>query len=122
MIIVDGIEFNSHCIHHLSPFFGHAHIAYVPNKKIVGLSKIPKTVDMFANRLQVQEVLTTQIADAINSVLEPKGVAVVLEGHHTCCSTRGAKKKARMITSSMRGVFMENISTRNEFLSLIKMR
>jgi GTP cyclohydrolase I len=120
MVIVRDIDFASLCEHHLLPFVGKAHVAYIPQKRIIGLSKIPRIVDMFARRLQIQERLTQQIAGFLEEVLQPKGVAVVVEGMHMCSSIRGVKKtNAQMITSAMIGVFRENPSTRSEFLSLV---
>jgi GTP cyclohydrolase I len=118
MVIVKDIEFSSLCEHHMLPFIGHAHVAYVPRGKVIGLSKIPRIVDMFGNRLQVQERMTRQIADFINEVLDPRGVAVVIEGKHMCSMMRGVEKHdSSMTTSTMIGVFREDASTRAEFLS-----
>ncbi|MBL8153135.1 MAG: GTP cyclohydrolase I FolE [Anaerolineae bacterium] len=118
MVIVKDIEFSSLCEHHMLPFIGHAHVAYVPRGKVIGLSKIPRIVDMFANRLQVQERMTRQIADFISEVLDPRGVAVVVEGKHMCSMMRGVEKHdSSMTTSTMIGVFRESVSTRTEFLS-----
>lgn len=118
MVIVRDIEFYSLCEHHMLPFLGKAHIAYIPNQKVIGLSKIPRIVDMFARRLQVQERLTRQVADFINEVLEPKGVGVVMEGVHMCSLMRGVKKhESSMTTSAMLGIFRENDITRREFMS-----
>ena len=120
MVIVRDIEFYSLCEHHLLPFLGHAHIAYMPAGKVIGLSKIPRIVDVFAHRLQVQERLTRQIADLLQELLEPNGVAVVMEGMHLCSMMRGVKKYgARLITSSMQGSFRNNPATRQEFLDNI---
>jgi GTP cyclohydrolase IA len=120
MVIVRDIEYHSLCEHHLLPFVGRAHVAYIPNQKVIGLSKIPRIVDMFARRLQVQERLTRQIAEFINEVLEPKGVAVVMDGVHMCSMMRGVKKhEAGMSTSAMLGIFRENNTTRSEFLAHI---
>lgn len=120
MVLVRDIEFYSMCEHHLIPFLGRAHVAYIPNKYIIGLSKIPQVVDMFARRLQVQERMTHQIANFISVLLNPKGVAVAVEGLHMCAMMRGVKKRdARMITSTMTGVFKENVASRNEFLESI---
>jgi GTP cyclohydrolase I len=120
MVIVKDIEFNSMCEHHMLPFIGRVHVAYIPSDKVIGLSKIPRIVDLFSRRLQVQERMTTQIADFINVVLNPQGVAVVAEGLHMCMMLRGVKKQdARMTTSSMLGIFREDMSTRMEFLDNI---
>ncbi len=121
MVVVKDIEFYSLCEHHLLPFYGKVHVAYIPNGKIVGLSKIPRLVDMFARRLQVQERLTTQIAEALENALEPKGVAVVVEGAHLCMQMRGVQKQdARMVTSHVMGAFRTDRATRAEFMALIK--
>lgn len=118
MVIVRDIEFSSLCEHHMLPFYGHVHVAYIPNDKVVGLSKIPRIVDMFARRLQVQERMTRQIADFINEVLQPQGVAVVAEGVHMCSMIRGVEKHdSSMTTSAMLGVFREDATTRTEFLA-----
>ncbi len=120
MVIVRDIEFYSMCEHHMLPFLGRAHVAYLPKGKVIGLSKIPRIVDMFAKRLQVQERMTRQIAELIDELLHPKGVAVVVEGLHLCSVMRGVKKHdARMTTSSMSGAFRVNLSTRQEFLDNI---
>jgi GTP cyclohydrolase IA len=121
MVIVKDIEFFSMCEHHLLPFFGKAHIAYVPNGKVIGLSKIPRVVDVFARRLQVQERLTTQIAEAISTAISPQGVAVILEAQHLCMMMRGVEKQhSATVTSAMLGVFKTQLQTRNEFLSLVR--
>ena len=121
MVIVKDIEFFSMCEHHLLPFFGKAHIAYVPNGKVIGLSKIPRLVDMFARRLQVQERLTRQIADAIDEAIHPQGVAIILEAQHLCMMMRGVEKQhSSTTTSAMLGVFKSQLQTRNEFLSLVR--
>ena len=120
MVIVRDIEFYSMCEHHMLPFLGRAHVAYLPKGKVIGLSKIPRIVDMFAKRLQVQERMTRQIADLVDELLHPKGVAVVVEGLHLCSVMRGVKKHdARMTTSSMSGAFRSNLPTRQEFLDNI---
>jgi len=119
MVVVQGIEFYSLCEHHILPFFGKAHIAYIPNGHIVGLSKLPRVVDVFARRLQVQERLTEQILDCINDTLKPQGVAVVIEASHMCMMMRGVQKQnSTTTTSGFRGSFKET-ETRNEFLKLI---
>ncbi len=119
MILVKDIEVYSLCEHHMLPFFGKAHVAYIPDGKIVGLSKIPRVVDVFARRLQVQERLTLQIRDAIDSVLKPKGVAVVIEASHLCMMMRGAEKQnSTTTTSAMSGQFLECPMTRQEFMRL----
>ena len=118
MIVVKDIEFYSMCEHHMLPFFGRAHVAYIPSDKVIGLSKIPRIVEMFARRLQVQERMTRQIADTIDEILSPQGVAVVIEGSHMCSMMRGVKKQeASMVTSAMLGCFKENDKTRNELMS-----
>jgi GTP cyclohydrolase I len=120
MVLVRDIEFYSMCEHHLLPFMGRVHVAYIPSGKVIGLSKIPRIVDMFARRLQVQERMTRQIADFIRDVLEPQGVAVVVEALHLCTMMRGVKKhNARMTTSAMHGAFRANLATRQEFLDNI---
>ncbi len=120
MVIVRDIEFYSLCEHHLLPFIGRAHVAYMPAGKVIGLSKIPRIVDIFARRLQVQERLTRQVADLLQELLEPHGVAVVVEGLHLCTMMRGVKKHdARMTTSAMHGAFRSNLATRQEFLDNI---
>jgi len=120
MVIVRDIEFYSLCEHHMLPFIGRAHVAYMPAGKVIGLSKIPRIVDVFARRLQVQERLTRQVADALQQLLEPHGVAVVVEGLHLCTMMRGVKKHdARMTTSAMHGSFRTNPATRQEFLDNI---
>ncbi len=120
MVLVRDIEFYSLCEHHMLPFIGRAHVAYIPDGTVVGLSKIPRIVDMFARRLQVQERMTRQIADFIRDLLNPQGVAVVVEGLHLCMMMRGVKKhNARMTTSAMHGAFRANLATRQEFLDNI---
>jgi GTP cyclohydrolase I len=121
MVVVKDIDFFSLCEHHMLPFFGRAHVAYIPDGKIVGLSKVSRMVDVFARRLQVQERLTTQIAQTIGDLLKPKGVGVVIEAKHLCMMMRGVEKQnSAMVTSSMHGDFRNNEATRKEFLSLIK--
>ena len=120
MVLVRDIEFYSLCEHHLLPFLGRAHVAYLPKGKVIGLSKIPRIVDMYARRLQVQERMTRQIADFLQQTLEPQGVAVVVEAVHLCSMMRGVKKHdARMTTSAMHGAFRANLATRQEFLDNI---
>jgi GTP cyclohydrolase IA len=119
MVMVRDIELYSMCEHHMLPFYGKAHIAYIPNGRIVGLSKLPRIVDVFAQRLQVQERLTEQVAQALTDVLEPRGVGVVIEAYHLCMMMRGVQKQnSRTITSSLRGVFRDDPKTRDEFLRL----
>ena len=121
MVIVKDIEVYSMCEHHMLPFFGKAHIAYIPNGKIVGLSKIPRIVDAYSRRLQVQERLTIEIRDCIQRTLEPKGVAVVIEASHMCMQMRGVQKQNSVTTSSaFTGLFLKNDSTRKEFINLIQ--
>jgi len=121
MVIVKDIEVYSLCEHHMLPFFGRAHVAYIPNGKVVGLSKIPRVVDMFARRLQVQERLTSDIAGSLEEILEPKGVAVVLESIHLCMMMRGvSQQNAFAITSSLRGEFESDPKTRSEFMDLLR--
>jgi GTP cyclohydrolase I len=123
MVIVKDIDFYSLCEHHLLPFFGKCHVAYIPSTKVIGLSKIPRLVDVFARRLQVQERLTNQIADMIQDRIMPLGVAVVMEATHLCMSMRGVEKQNSFaVTSAMHGVFRNNARTRMEFLELIKLR
>jgi len=121
MVIVKDIEFYSLCEHHLLPFFGRVHVAYIPDGKVVGLSKIPRLVEMFSRRLQVQEKLTTQIAETLDQVLTPKGVAVVIEAVHLCMMMRGvAQQNSSAITSSIKGEFETDSKTRAEFMELIR--
>jgi len=122
MVIIRDIDIFSLCEHHLLPFFGKAHVAYLPDGKIIGLSKIPRIVDAFSHRLQVQERLTTQVANCLNDILQPKGVAVVIEALHLCMSMRGVQKQNSFTTtSSMIGCFKKDARTRSEFLSLLQM-
>jgi len=121
MVVVKDIDFFSLCEHHMLPFFGKAHVAYLPAQRIVGLSKIPRLVEVFSRRLQVQERLTTQIATTLDEVLRPRGVAVVMEGVHLCMVMRGVEKQnSKAVTSAMLGVFRERPETRAEFMELIK--
>lgn len=123
MVIVKDIDYYSLCEHHMLPFLGKAHVAYIPDGKVIGLSKIPRIVEMFARRLQVQERMTRQIAEFLQQTLHPQGVAVVVEGLHMCSAMRGVKKaNARMSTSAMLGIFKENQKTRDEFMAHIARR
>jgi len=123
MVVVKDIDFYSLCEHHMIPFFGRAHVAYIPNGKVVGLSKIPRLVEMFARRLQVQERMTTEIAETIEEVLQPKGVGVVVEASHLCMMMRGVERQnAYAISSSLRGSFNDDSKTRGEFMELIRHR
>jgi len=121
MVMVRDVEFYSLCEHHLLPFFGKVHVAYVPRGRVIGLSKIPRLVEMYSRRLQVQERMTTQIADAIVQAIEPQGVGVIVEAQHLCMMMRGVEKQhSATVTSAMRGVFKTQTQTRNEFLSLVR--
>ena len=121
IILLRNIRFESHCEHHMTPIIGTVSIGYLPDSRVVGISKLARVVDAFSKRLQIQEVFTQQIADTINEVLKPRGVGVIVRGHHLCIGTRGVHKpNAEMITSSMLGVFRENKQARNEFLHLEK--
>lgn len=123
IVIVKDIPFYSHCEHHMVPFFGHAHIAYVPGQRVVGLSKLARLVECFARRLQIQERLTNQIADSINEILQPNGVMVVVQAEHLCMAMRGIKKPgSNTVTSSVSGVFASNGDARAEVLSLINIK
>ena len=123
MVIVKDIDFYSLCEHHLLPFFGKCHVAYIPSNKVIGLSKIPRIVDVFARRLQVQERMTNQIADTIRDKIAPLGVAVVMEATHLCMSMRGVEKQNSFeVTSAMQGAFRNNARTRMDFLELSKLR
>ena len=122
MVIVKDVDFYSLCEHHLLPFFGKCHIAYIPSRKVIGLSKIPRLVDVFARRLQIQERLTNQIADTIRDKISPLGVAVVMEATHLCMSMRGVEKQnSTAVTSAMHGAFRDSARTRMEFLELLKL-
>jgi GTP cyclohydrolase I len=123
MVIVKDIDFYSLCEHHLLPFFGKCHVAYIPGTRVIGLSKIPRLVEIFSRRLQVQERLTNQIADTIMEKVDPRGVAVVMEGTHLCMSMRGVQKQNSFaVTSAMHGIFRDKARTRMEFLELIRLR
>jgi GTP cyclohydrolase I len=120
MVLVRGIEFYSLCEHHLLPFFGKAHVAYIPNGKIIGLSKIPRIVNMFARRLQVQERLTQQITTALHELLQPMGVACMIEGNHMCMMMRGVQSQSSsMVTNAMQGCFISDFKSREEFLRMV---
>ena len=123
MVVVTNIDFYSLCEHHLLPFHGKAHVGYLPHKKVVGLSKIPRLVDMFARRLQVQERMTQQVATFMDDLINPQGVGVVVEGSHLCTAMRGVQKaEAKMVTSAVKGVFRTNSSTREEFMAHVRHR
>jgi len=123
IVLLRDIRFTSHCEHHMAPIFGRAHIGYLPRNRVVGLSKLARLVEVYAKRLQIQERMTAEIANTIERVLNPHGVAVVIEGTHTCMTTRGVhKSQATMVTSRMLGVFRDNPETRQEFLSAIDLR
>ncbi len=120
MVVMTDIRFESHCEHHMVPIIGKAHVAYLPGRRVVGISKLARLVDLYAKRLQIQERMTVQIADTLNDVLQPKGVAVVIEGSHQCMTTRGVHKPgSAMVTSRMLGAFRDDASTRREFLAMI---
>jgi len=121
MVILTDIDFESHCEHHIAPFIGRVHVAYIPDRRVVGISKLVRVVNAYAKRLQVQEKLTRQIADCINDVLKPKGVAVVVEAQHQCMTTRGVyKKNVKMVSSAMLGSFHDDDRARSEFFARIK--
>jgi len=122
MVLVKDIRVESHCEHHMLPIIGKAYVAYIPTNRVVGISKLARIVDVYGKRLQTQETMTAQIANAIQKVLKPKGVAVVIDAYHQCMSTRGVHKtESSTVTSSMKGVFNDNVRTRNEFLNLIRL-
>ena len=123
MIVLKDLDFFSLCEHHMLPFFGKAHVAYLPNGRLVGLSKIPRVIEIFARRLQVQERLTDQVADALMGVLEPRGVGVVIEAYHLCMMMRGVEKQnSKTVTSALRGALLQDAKTRDEFLRLVYSR
>jgi len=120
MVVIKDIEFYSQCEHHMLPIIGKVHVAYIPNGKVVGLSKIPRVIDVFARRLQIQEQLTEQICDALNEHLQPKGVAVMIDARHMCMEMRGVQKiRSTTVTSALRGLFKTNKKTKDEFLSIV---
>ncbi len=120
MVVLKDIPFESHCEHHLAPIIGKAHVGYLPNKRVVGISKLARTVEMYAKRLQIQEKMTAQVANAISNILQPRGVAVVIEAEHQCMTARGVHKHGvSMVTSSMQGAFRDRQATRKEFFSMI---
>ena len=120
MVLIKNIRLESHCEHHIVPILGKAHIGYIPNNRVVGISKLARIVDVFGKRLQTQETMTSQIANVIQKVLDPKGVAVVIDASHQCMTTRGVHKpESSTVTSAMKGIFKENAVTRNEFLSFV---
>ena len=122
MVIVKDIRLESHCEHHIVPILGKAHIGYIPNNRVVGISKLARIVDVFGKRLQTQETMTSQIANTIQKVLDPKGVAVVIDAGHQCMTTRGVHKpESSTVTSAMKGIFKDNAVTRNEFLSFVNL-
>ena len=122
MVIVKDIRLESHCEHHMVPILGVAHVGYIPNNRVVGISKLARIVDIFGKRLQTQETMTSQIANTLQKVLDPKGVAVVIDANHQCMSTRGVHKTtSSTVTSAMKGIFKENAVTRNEFLSFVNL-
>ena len=122
MVLVRDIRVESHCEHHMLPIIGIAHVAYIPTNRVVGISKLARIVDVYGKRLQTQETMTAQIANAIQKVLKPKGLAVVIDAYHQCMSTRGVHKtESSTVTSCMKGVFNDNVRTRNEFLNLIRL-
>ena len=122
MVLVRDIRVESHCEHHMLPIIGIAHVAYIPTNRVVGISKLARIVDVYGKRLQTQETMTAQIANAIQKVLKPKGVAVVIDAYHQCMSTRGVHKtESSTVTSCMKGAFNDNVRTRNEFLNLIRL-
>lgn len=120
IVLLRDIRFESHCEHHMAPIIGHAHIAYLPHRRVVGISKLARLIEVYAKRLQIQEKMTSQIANTINDVLQPKGTAVIIEASHQCMTTRGVHKPGvSMVTSTMLGEFRENPSTRREFLAMV---